>query len=91
MGVHANIGFDFFPKQGYQLNCEVEVCFRYDTTKCIDGVIIRDDMEEPYLTLIKLSDGRVVTATECQYSVKGEQHSLTITSVLAAKTYLGKQ
>lgn len=69
MGVHPNVGFDKFPKQGDWLNKEVKVCFNYELRKEIKGVIVRDDMEEPHMTLIKLEDGRIVSTAECQYSL----------------------
>jgi len=68
VGVHKNIGFDKFPKQGGALGLEAKVCFNYDPMKEITGVIVRDDVEEPGVTLIQLTDGRVILATECQYS-----------------------
>ncbi|WP_214630019.1 hypothetical protein [Paenibacillus agaridevorans] len=68
MGVHSNIGYDRFPKQGHLAGKGVKVCFDYDTSKIIKGTVIRDDAEEPGLMLILLSDGRVVKSTECQYS-----------------------
>lgn len=70
MGAVKNIKMDTFPKQGQYLNRKVEVCFHYDTSKTIGGEIVRDDSEEPFLTIIKLDDGRHVLATECQYSPK---------------------
>ena len=57
-----------FPKQSEYVNRRCKVCFHYDTTKWIMGTVIRDDREEPYETLIKLDDGRVMRAVECQYS-----------------------
>jgi hypothetical protein len=71
MGVHENIGLDRFPKQGIYLNAEVDVCFNYQSHLSIPGVIVRDDMEEPYRTIIKLADGRFIEAVECQYSLRG--------------------
>ncbi|ETT46573.1 hypothetical protein BSK66_28430 [Paenibacillus odorifer] len=68
MGVHQNISYDKFPKQGELAGKEVKVCFNYDSSKTISGTVIRDDVEEPGLMLIQLSDGRVVKSTECQYS-----------------------
>lgn len=68
MGVHRNIGFNKFPKQGGQLGQSVSVCFNYNTEEKIAGKIIRDDMEEPHRTIIELEDKRIVDATECQYS-----------------------
>lgn len=68
MGVHQNISYDRFPIQGRKLNKNVKVCFNYETSKLIAGKVIRDDVEEPYMTLIQLSDGRVVSSTECQHT-----------------------
>ena len=43
MGVHSNVGIEKFPKQGRYLYTKVSVCFNYDASKRIDGIIIRDD------------------------------------------------
>jgi hypothetical protein len=67
MGVHPNIDFDKFPKQGANQGRNVKVCFNYDTSRTIPGTIVRDDMEDPWQTIIKLADGRYVEAGECQY------------------------
>lgn len=74
MGVEKNIDINSFPKQYTVaenqmggIGRKVEVCFNYRTDKSILGVIIRDDKEHPFLMLIRLSDGRVVLNTECQY------------------------
>lgn len=67
MGCVDSITAETFPKQGYHLGKKVRVCFHHDTTKEIDGEVVRDDMEQPYLTVIRLDDGRHVLATECQY------------------------
>ena len=69
MGVQQNISADTFPKQGVFLKKKVVVYFKYDTTKPISGTVIRDDMESPYITIIRLTDGRYVLATECQFSI----------------------
>lgn len=69
MGVVSTIGFDRFPKQGWLKGRTVTVCFDYDLSRTIDGVVIRDDAEEPGQMNIQLNDGRVVRSTECQYSV----------------------
>ena len=68
MGTHKNIGFDKFPKQGDFLGKEVTVCFDYDTDNSLYGEIVRYDVEEPFLKIIQLRDGRYVMSTECQYS-----------------------
>jgi hypothetical protein len=67
MGVHVNIGFDKFPAQGQWRGCRTRVCFNYES-RWLMGTVIRDDREDPGLTIIQLDDGRVVLATECQYS-----------------------
>jgi hypothetical protein len=67
MGVHANITADKFPKQGSYVGRRVKVCFNYDASRRFPGVCIRDDIEEPFLTIFSLDDGRAVLATECQY------------------------
>ena len=58
-----------YPKQSEYVNRRVRVCFHYDTSKWIEGKIIRDDREKPFETLIELDDGRVIRGTECQYSI----------------------
>lgn len=72
MGCVKNIGFNEFPKQGQWINRRVTVCFHYDSSKEIGGVIVRDDMEEPYRGIIRLDDGRYVLMTECQYGLAME-------------------
>lgn len=69
MGVVANVGTDAFPEQGTYLNRRAFVCFRYDTANSLGGTIVRDDMEEPWVTIIRLDDGRHVLTSECQYSL----------------------
>ena len=68
MGCVDTITYYHFPKQSEYVNRRCKVCFHYDTTKMIPGTVIRDDREEPFETLIKLDDGRVVRGVECQYS-----------------------
>lgn len=68
MGVHSNIDMNKFPKQGSYLGKHVEVGFHYNVEQTIKGVVVRDDDEDPFLTIIRLDDGRYILATECQYS-----------------------
>ena len=70
MGCVVNVGYKKFPKQGSSLNKKVVVCFNYDTKNTISGTIVRDDIEEPFLTLIKLKDDQYIRGIECQYTVK---------------------
>lgn len=69
MGNRDNISYDQFPKQGSHLGRRVEVCFHYNTSRLLGGTVIRDDHEEPWVTIIALDDGRYVLADECQYHV----------------------
>ena len=82
MGVIRNITADNFPKQGKHLGESVEVCFHYDTSRTVMGVIVRDDMEDPWQTIIRLNDGRYVNATECQYALRGQ---VTVTDACGVK------
>ena len=68
MGVVQNIDYDQFPSQGDLIGRHARVCFHYDTSRLIDGVIVRDDREAPWITILRLEDGRHVLASECQYS-----------------------
>ena len=68
MGSVPTIDASKFPKQGRELNKTVAVCFNYDLSNQLRGVVVRDDAEEPFQTIIKLEDGRHVLATECMYS-----------------------
>lgn len=70
MGCVKTISKYDFPKQTGHVNQRVEVCFHYDTTRTVEGTIIRDDAEEPFEMLIKLDNGRVIRGCECQYSHK---------------------
>ena len=67
MGVENNIDYYNFPKQGHYLHKNVAVCFKYDTEKILYGYVVRDDIEKPFITIIRLLDGRHVLATECMY------------------------
>ncbi|CAE6754391.1 hypothetical protein [Paraburkholderia aspalathi] len=67
MGVKANITATDFPKQGALAGKRVAVCFHHDASRAIEGVVLRDDAEEPFRRIIHLDDGRVVLDTECQF------------------------
>lgn len=71
MGCKSYMTWNTYPKQGSYLNKQVRVCFHYDTSHMFNGKIIRDDMidETKGLMIIMLDDGRVVTSTECQYTI----------------------
>lgn len=69
MGVENNIKYDKFPVQTKYSGKKVEVCFNYDTSSMVKGVIVRDDKEKPLRTIIELVDGKFVLGTECQYRI----------------------
>lgn len=70
---NSKITLTAFPKQGDHLGKRTDVCFHYGAGGETTGVVVRDDMEDPWLTIIRLDDGRHVLATECQYSPKVSQ------------------
>ena len=48
MGASKNVGINDYPKQSPIVNTQVKVCFNLNPTKTIDGMIVRDDSEEPF-------------------------------------------
>ena len=66
MGCIDTITYYKFPKQKdenykypeFKVGNGVEVCYHYDASKCHYGTIVRDDLEEPFETIIKLDNGR---------------------------------
>jgi hypothetical protein len=71
MGIVENVGYDQWPRQSDYLNSLVAVCFHYDASRTITGVIVRDDREAPHQMIIKLDDGRYVLSTECMWRPLG--------------------
>ena len=75
MGCVSTISYDKFPKQAdgsYKyphIGKRVRVCYHYDTSKPHYGVIVRDDREEPFETIIALDNGRYLRGVECQYAI----------------------
>ena len=69
MGCIKSITAFKFPKQTEYVNRRVKVYFHYKTDCYFMGTILRDDIEEPCETIIKLDDGRILRAAECQYSI----------------------
>lgn len=66
MGNHINITATKFPKQGQQLGKAAKLIFHYSNPE-IDAVVVRDDIESPFITAFKTEDGRFILATECQW------------------------
>ena len=83
MGCIDTITYDKFPKQKdenytypqFKVGSRVKVYYHYDTLKYHYGTIVRDDLEEPFETIIKLDNGRYLRATECQFSYIDEKLS----------------
>lgn len=71
MGCHANIGYGKWPEQGLHLGQRVEVVFDFGEER-LTGTVVRDDLDDPYVTIIKLDCGRHVLASECQYRTIGQ-------------------
>lgn len=64
----ASVSYDGMPKQGAFAGRRTRVCFNYDTSRIVMGTIVRYDIEAPFLTIIRLDDGRYILGTECQFS-----------------------
>ena len=76
---------EFFEQpQGIYKNKRTKVCFNFDTSRNLEGTIVRDDMKEPWLTVIKLDIGRYVLTTECQY-LPQDLNSSTLTRLRPTK------
>jgi hypothetical protein len=69
MGVSAFVSGTKYPEQDKNsIGKRVGVYFNYNTETKYLGTMLRYDKTEPYQCIIQLDDGRVVLATECQYS-----------------------
>lgn len=76
MGCVKTINFENYPKQidssykypEFAVGSRVAVCYHFDTSKQHLGTIVRNDIEEPFETIIKLDNGRYLRAVECQYT-----------------------
>ncbi|PYD05931.1 hypothetical protein DND90_21580 [Pseudomonas syringae pv. maculicola] len=67
MGCVSSVSATTFPKQGAYAGSRVRVCFNYETSASVFGVIVRDDAEAPGVMIIRLDDSRHVLSTECQW------------------------
>lgn len=67
MGVVKNIYKDHFPVQHDNIGERVKVIYHYNTKEIDYGVIIRNDAEIPFETIIQLENGNIIRGTECQY------------------------
>ncbi len=67
MGKVRTITHRSFPKQGSYLNKRVKVFFHDDSFHQLEGTVVRNDADEPFLLIFKLDNGQYVLSTECQY------------------------
>ena len=66
---YDNIDHHRFPEQGKLLGMPVKVTFHNNIQEIADGEVVRNDVEDPYRTIIKMADGRYVMANECQFTI----------------------
>jgi hypothetical protein len=59
-----NIGASEFPKQTAKVGTSVTCTFGH-APATVAGTIVRDDAHMPFVTIVKLSDGRHVLGREC--------------------------
>ena len=67
MGVEKTITPNKYPTQGKLLGKDIRVCFHYETESAIKAKCIRDDVEEPFVTIFQCENGWIVLGSECQY------------------------
>lgn len=67
MSTAQHIDVNKFPQQGSLLGHKVNVCFDRFTRRQITGVVVRDDISEPFTGIIRLDDGRHVLFAECEF------------------------
>ena len=72
MGCVKNVSMDAWPEQGDFAGRRTEVCFHRNTERTIMGRIVRNDVEEPFLTIIRLDDGRFILGSKCQHAPQAE-------------------
>ena len=58
---------DKFPRQGSYLHSRVSVSFDMEGGGTIGGEVVRDDIDRPYIGIIRLDDDRHVLMSECYY------------------------
>jgi hypothetical protein len=76
MGQVKNVGATTWPRQGRYLGSAAVVRFWDEQHTEFPAVIVRDDAEAPWITVLRLDGGRVVLSTECMYSPRGRDGRL---------------
>lgn len=64
----SKIGKETYPEQFGSVGDRVLVAFKYDIANPLPATVLRDDAEEPFTTVLRLDDGRIVMGSECQWS-----------------------
>lgn len=72
MGYHKNIGPDRWPAQSVITGKRVVVIFNFDLSFQLEGTLVRDDTEEPDISIIMLDNGKALLTTECQFRLKDD-------------------
>lgn len=67
MGRVKNVAAERYPEQSNRIGQRVVVCFHYSPFVFL-GTIVREDLEDPRVGIIRLRNGRYVLMTECQYA-----------------------
>lgn len=68
MGVVPWVDAAVYPTQSEYVGRPARVCFNYDTANTFPAVVLRDDTGKPWLTVLRLDDGRCVLGSECQWT-----------------------
>lgn len=64
-----NLNINKFPSQGSSLGKRVKVYFNGNFSKSVGGTIVRDDIEYPCITIIRLNGGNYVTGQEVEFEI----------------------
>lgn len=70
MGTVKGVSATEWPTQGEGLHQRCAVIFNYGG-EALHGTVVRDDVGQPFETIIRLDDGRYVRGVECQYRPLG--------------------
>ena len=68
MGIVKNIGYNLSPKASENVGKRIEECYVCEEDILKNGIIVRDDIEEPFETIIRVENIRYIRAEECQFS-----------------------
>jgi hypothetical protein len=73
VGSCDTISADQWPKQGYHLGKRVSCWFQNDDSFQVEAIVVRDDAEHPWVTILQLETSkRLVLGTECTFVSRGK-------------------